>query len=64
MLVWLAAIFVTATGIAVIVGREPFARLEGILAGGTVRAGCVAGQGALLLLLAIVIVILHFKDLL
>ena len=64
MLIWLAAIFVTATGIAVIAGREPFARLEGILAGGTVKPGCVIGQGALLLLLAAAIVILHFNGLL
>ena len=64
MLIWLAAIFVTATGIAVIVARQPFARLEGILAGGTVKPGCVIGQGALLLILAIVILVLHFNGLL
>jgi hypothetical protein len=60
MLIWLAAIFVVATGIAVILAREPFARLEGIVAGGTVRPGCVVAQGALLFVLAIVIAILHF----
>lgn len=64
MLIWLATIFVTATGIAVILSRDSFARLEGILAGGTVRPGCVIGQGALLLILAIVIVILHLNGLL
>jgi hypothetical protein len=59
MLIWAAIVFVVAVGVGVIVARQPLARAEAYVAGGTVRPGCVMLQGALLLLLAALIIALH-----
>ena len=52
-----AAILFLAAGIALIVARRPAARMQALLAGGTIRPGCAVAEGIVFLILAAVVLL-------
>lgn len=58
MMLYAAAIFIVIVGIATLVARNPFARMQGLIAGGTMPPGCVIAEGIALLLLAAVLLLM------
>ncbi|HEX7831032.1 MAG TPA: hypothetical protein VF787_15355 [Thermoanaerobaculia bacterium] len=57
-MIW-SLVFIAAVGIAVILGRQPLARMQGAFAGGRVLPGCVIAEGVALLVLALVLFVLY-----
>jgi hypothetical protein len=55
MLAWLAAAFIAAVGIAVILQRRPLARAQALILGGSILPGCAVAEGIGLLLIAVAI---------
>ena len=49
---WLAAAFIAAVGIAVILQRRPLARAQALILGGSILPGCAVVEGIALLLIA------------
>jgi hypothetical protein len=47
-----AAILFLAVGIALIAARRPAARMQAMLAGGTIRPGCAVAEGVVFIVLA------------
>jgi hypothetical protein len=52
---WIGAVVFAIVGIALIVSKVEVARLQSMVAGGTMLPGCVAAQGVLLLLAAAIV---------
>jgi hypothetical protein len=61
--VWIAAVFIVLTGVAVFVRRRPLAEAEALVLGGSILPGCVIAQAILLLLIAAGLVFAHLRDL-
>jgi hypothetical protein len=59
-----AAIFIIVVGIATIVARARFAKMQGLIAGGTMPAGCVVAEGIALLLLAAMLLVMRANGML
>jgi hypothetical protein len=54
-----AAIFIVVVGIATIVARSRLAKMQGLIAGGTMPSGCVVAEGIALLLLAAILLVMR-----
>ncbi|HEX8152899.1 MAG TPA: hypothetical protein VF698_07235 [Thermoanaerobaculia bacterium] len=55
MIFWIGAILFAVVGIALIASKVEVARLQSMVAGGTMLPGCVAAQGVLLLIAAAIV---------
>ena len=64
MMLYAAAIFIIMAGVATIVARGPFAKMQGLIAGGTMPPGCVVAEGIALLLLAVVLLLMRANGML
>jgi hypothetical protein len=64
MMLYAVAIFIVLVGVATILARSPFARMQGLLAGGTMPPGCVIAEGIALLLLAAVLLLMRANGML
>lgn len=56
-MVWLAIVFLLAVAVAILVAREPLARMQAMLMGGHMGPGCVIAEAALLVVIAILVVV-------
>ena len=56
--------FIALAGLGTIIARSPFAKMQGLMAGGTMPAGCVVAEGIALLLLAAVLLVMRANGLL
>ena len=64
MMLYAAAIFILLVGVVTIVARSPFAKMQGLMAGGTMPPGCVVAEGIALLLLAAVLLLMRANGIL
>jgi hypothetical protein len=56
-MIWIAIVAFCVTGAAMIVNREPFARMQAMLLGGRIVPGCVIAEAAMFLILAAIVFI-------
>jgi hypothetical protein len=64
MLLYAAAIFIVIVGVAAIAARSSFARMQGLIAGGTMPPGCIVAEGIALLLLAAALLLMRANGML
>ena len=55
-MIWLAPAFLIVVALAMILQRRSLARMQALIFGGTMPAGCVVAEAVALLVLAVVIV--------
>jgi len=62
-MVWAAAVFIAAVGVAVYVRRRELAHAEALVMGGSILPGCVVVQAIVLIAVAIAMIVAHLQDL-